>query len=363
MNVVKQIIAFVFYYTGAIFLLKFLFCLLTGNKGLVVLAYHRVVEPDQRDGSLPEMTVSPDMFEENVSYLSRNYILVGINDYLEKRTRKRGIFCHPRVLITFDDGWEDNYSNAFPILHKYGIPALIFLTTRYIETSRLFWPERLARVLRRILSENTNRDLKRNAVKAIEAIIENRRKKHTNVIVNEGWSIEKRIKSIVKLLYFVPEDRIDDLILRLSQGLAASVIPEEDKEMMLNWNQVNEMARDGVIFGSHTCNHYSLDRLGQEEVSYELEQSKLDIEEHTGICVKTLAFPNGHYNLAVLKIARKIGYEVAFTTKTGINTRRTPGFELKRVRFDDSLSQGSTGKFSRSLFEFHIWRNISPLRW
>ena len=90
--------------------------------------YHRVSKPQNSDAHL---CVSPANFERHLQYLTRNFNLISL-DELSKYLEIRAYPKRDSVMLTFDDGWEDNYTNAFPLLKKYKAPALIFLATGFI---------------------------------------------------------------------------------------------------------------------------------------------------------------------------------------------------------------------------------------
>lgn len=101
-----------------------------------MLNYHRV------NDTLPvnELVVSTKTFEQQMAYLKEhNYKVIGLNQLLHELSPHTRASVNPRtVLITFDDGFRDNYLNAFPVLKKYAFPAVIFLTTGMIDTDRKF---------------------------------------------------------------------------------------------------------------------------------------------------------------------------------------------------------------------------------
>ncbi|MDD5427809.1 MAG: polysaccharide deacetylase family protein [Candidatus Omnitrophica bacterium] len=106
------------------------------HDGLIVLMYHRV------NDKLPkgELVVGPEEFAQQMLFLSANsgfVRVVGINETLQALRGKRGHTgqANTKVLITFDDGYRDNYINALPVLASHGFPAIIFLTTDYISTN------------------------------------------------------------------------------------------------------------------------------------------------------------------------------------------------------------------------------------
>ena len=102
-----------------------------------VLIYHRVAKV-REDPHL--LSVSPKNFEAQIKYLSQNFHLVGLADI----SKKHNLIGHNKenIAITFDDGYQDNYYNALPILKKYSAPATIFVATNMINSNNpYYWEE------------------------------------------------------------------------------------------------------------------------------------------------------------------------------------------------------------------------------
>ena len=96
-----------------------------------ILMYHSVRE--DRENTL---SVTPDNFARQMAFLKNNgYMLISLDELVEK-IKDRRTFLPRTVVITFDDGYEDNFTNAFPVLEKYGMPATIFLVTGYVNAKK-----------------------------------------------------------------------------------------------------------------------------------------------------------------------------------------------------------------------------------
>lgn len=125
---IAHLIGSIFYYTGFVNLVRFLRRKILNRGRLIILMYHRISAPQNGNAHL---CVSPFNFERHLQYLSKNFNLISLDElsnYIEKRMYPK----RDSVLLTFDDGWEDNYTNAFPLLKKYKAPALIFLVSGFI---------------------------------------------------------------------------------------------------------------------------------------------------------------------------------------------------------------------------------------
>ena len=98
-----------------------------------ILMYHSISE-----GSNESLYVKPDSFTRQMAYIKwRGYNVISLDELVEgiKANRK---FKHNTVVITLDDGYEDNYTSAYPVLKNYGFPATIFLISNYIDKKKGF---------------------------------------------------------------------------------------------------------------------------------------------------------------------------------------------------------------------------------
>lgn len=196
-----------------------------------VLAYHRV---GYTEGPL---TVTPERLAGDLSRLLGNgYVPITLQQFEDYMLKHKEDLPQTPVLLTFDDGYRDNYEFAFPVLQHYGVAATFFVITGMLN------------------------------------------------------------------------DKI-----RLS--------PE----------QIREMAKYRMSFGSHTVSHQALAELPPEKVAMELNASKLTLEDVLGHEVTALAYPRGSFNATVLRIAGECGYTDAFTVRQGICTRWLPVYEIPRV--------------------------------
>jgi peptidoglycan/xylan/chitin deacetylase (PgdA/CDA1 family) len=92
-------------------------------KGVVILMYHSVAENKEF------FTVRPEEFKRQMDYLyKQNFKVIGLEKLVEYVRNKKEV--PPKtIVLTFDDGYEDNYLTAFSVLKQYGFPATIFLAT------------------------------------------------------------------------------------------------------------------------------------------------------------------------------------------------------------------------------------------
>ena len=128
MKTSKKILLFLL--TACVLFLSALGVWLSEHYVTPILMYHIV-----DDTPKPEPNwVKPELFDHQMAYLKKNrYKVISLQEYVDAVKEQKRL---PRrsVVITFDDGYEDNYRNAFPILKKYNFPATIFLVSSWVDT-------------------------------------------------------------------------------------------------------------------------------------------------------------------------------------------------------------------------------------
>jgi len=110
---------------------------------------------------------------------------------------------------------------------------------------------------------------------------------------------------------------------------------EADDETYLSWDEVKELQRHGVEFGSHTCSHPKLSEVGPAEAERELRSSHEQIASHLSQATMPLAFPYGSYTESVIAMTRALPYSCALTTEAGTNSPVTDPYLLRRNLIGD----------------------------
>lgn len=307
-RVLRWVVAAACHYTGAIALLNRFF----PHRGALIFFGHRVAEDfDDWLGGVP-----PDLFERQIAWLSRHFRFLSMDELVDCLQQQRRVPDNS-VVLTLDDGFADNYTQALPILEKYRVPVTVYLVTDSIDTGELPWPQRLAWVLAR------------TRIETIQLTIPTRQRLSLCTLPERKHAL-KLIKDLRKQL-------------PMSQQLALfnSVVDQcgipTPKDRMLSWDQVQEMRQRGVTFGSHTVHHPFMKSLPLEDARWQLEQSKRVLEARLGERVRHFCFPHGSYGETVGRMAQAVGYESYFIPG-GVNRTndhlRSP-FQLRRLGLSD----------------------------
>ncbi len=215
--------------------------------------------------------------------------------------------CPPRpIVITFDDGFEDNYQHAFPILQAVGIPATIFVSTDYIGTNKTYWFDQLAHML--LTTDKSCLDLADLGQHWLLSDIPSRR-----VAIADLLDRLKRIPNAERLAVLAAVE------IQLGGHFNESATSDSSP---MNWRQVREMADAGIEFGSHTVSHPILANLTADDLRTELTESKRVLEEQIRQPVTTISYPVGYsfaFNDQVCSAVRDAGYRFATSYISGNN--------------------------------------------
>lgn len=240
---------------------------------------------------------------------------MGMDDLYDSIKGRREI-ARNSIGITFDDGYEDVYENALPILRRYNLPATVFLTSGFLGNRGLPWTDRIYYMFAR--------------TKATELRVNIRHRKQYG-LGTERQRIYARedIKSDLKRVR-------EDERLRILQELAEKLGVEgpTDPDLMLSWDQVRAMQQESISFGSHTVTHPLLTKITTERARYEITESKRELERSLGKKIGCFAYPSGQYNEEIKKMVEEAGYSYALTSGGGANNRDTDSYALKRIHIE-----------------------------
>lgn len=271
---------------------------------LIVFNYHRL-RPDAVDFATPfdDFGFGPtaSAFRRQMQWLKHNTHLVSEQNIIECLHAKKS-FTKPCALVTFDDGYRDNYTIGYPILKESGIPAIFFIPTDSIGTRRLGHWDIIAYLIKQtakpyLIFGRERFDLRQQRHQAI---------KH--------WQAKAKMGN---------EDEIKILMARLTEicEVALPTVEAQDRELM-NWEEILEVSQNNVTIGSHTHTHPCLSRLDAAAQRREMSLPKTIIEEKIGQAVRSIAYPFGsprYYNRDTLQIAAACGYDLGFSFLTGCN--------------------------------------------
>ncbi len=301
---------------------------------VAILMYHRVLTREEvaSQAVQPGMYVLDTVFAQQMAFLQKTFTVLSFRQLLDLwqvgKWDERARYC----VITFDDGWLDNYRHAYPVLKRLGLPATIFLPTDYVGTNRWFWPDQIAYLLKSARSEEPGikdfQQIERVLLSLFGA---------AGGILGRGLANNERVADqMIDWCKKLPKDQIEMLIAALAAELGVSL---PVGRVVVNWEEVREMSQGGISFGSHSCSHRIMTTIPPSEVSQELEQSE-HVLQRVGInYVPVFCYPNGNSDAAIQAQAKAHGYEAAVSVQMGVEGTQ-PGnrFALRRVGIHNDVT-------------------------
>jgi peptidoglycan/xylan/chitin deacetylase (PgdA/CDA1 family) len=287
--------------------------------GLTVLNYHRIGEPGESVFDPGLFSATAEQFAAQVRFLTRNFDVIGIRE-LSGWEQRRGRF----VMITFDDGYLDNYESAYPILRADGAPGVFFLTSGFLDDDRVAWWDEISWMLR------TSR---RDRIAANPWTIGELRLSATD--------LQRTLDRLLRIYKSLPGRRTSEFLTFLADGLGTGRCPAGQGQWM-TWSLVREMQMHGMEFGGHKCTHPVLANLTRGEQEQEVRECRTRIETELGRPISAFSYPVGQrdsFNATTQACLREVGYRWAFSYYGGFNRGSSVNpFDLRRVAIESHTS-------------------------
>ena len=264
---------------------------------VAVLMYHGVMPDEVTIAEGDSLQVRASDFRQQMEYLKKYYEVCSLH---EAHSRLHEPGAKPRAVVTFDDGYANNYLTAFPILRELGIPATIFVVTGKIGTDKVFWWDRL-----HLATQGT---------------------------VPVGAAFTDTLKRVRPQAV---EDQADGYLRRL--GLAVDHA-QTVYYRVLNRDEILEMAASGLIeFGCHNHDHEPLNTLHWREIEATLKHSTAYLEALIGP-VRYFAAPYGEYDNYTFPSLRLFHFELALSTEEGFLSAASDRFRIPRLSIERDAS-------------------------
>ena len=288
---------------------------------LAIFLFHGVIKKQihsVRNYTMKHIEVG--IFDEYMSTLAHYGSPISMNQVLEHLERKKP-FPPGSFAITFDDGFENNVSIAAPVLKKYKIPSMIYLTTDFIQNNRMSWIDRI---------EYAIQNSKNSKIKL-----------HQTQIVYSLNNIDEKITFLKFIRQYVKKTPTIDPNLFANQvctdlGIPDILSSDDPLDLKLTWSQIKSinMTDELLSFGGHSHTHRILSFLTLDDLNYELDTSISLMKQMSGIDSIHYSYPEGlaHcYSDTVIHQLKLRDIRCCPTAMPGQNLPEADPFKLLRI--------------------------------
>lgn len=277
---------------------------------IVVLLYHRVtslkIDPHQ-------LLVTPENFKDQLIFIKNHYKVLRFEDDWSSVTE-------PSVVVTFDDGYADNYHEALPIIEDVGIPATFFVSSGLIEAQQEFWWDAVDYILLgnwefpdkfRFIDETYGRTW------------------------NTGAERDRLVfhKEIIPLMINIDVFRREQWLKQLRDWIEYKEVARDAYRPMSVMELCKFAKSKYVTVGAHTQNHVCLSAISQSRQKEEILKSKQQLEKWINKPVNIFAYPYGgkrHYNRHSINNCKELGFLKAAANFPGQVHRWTDPYQIPR---------------------------------
>ena len=264
-----------------------------------VVLYHSVSKTKSflLDNLGPTMFVDENIFERHLMYYKENYNIISLRDFFSKKSIPKN-----SLIITFDDGYRDNFLNVYPLLEKHSIPATICITTDFLNNNDLLWLSKIQLL------------------------------KSLNIDSSKFSKID---------LYQNNHKELDEFVNRVFKSNGLNLLDFTKKfQLYLNSDDIYNMNPDIISICSHSKNHYKSIDLDMVSRIIQIKNSINDLSRFKDYYLPVYSFPYGDFGNTFdsidLEILRDNNIRHYFSSQNGggLNYNKH-NFEIKRASISD----------------------------
>jgi peptidoglycan/xylan/chitin deacetylase (PgdA/CDA1 family) len=320
----------------------------------LILQYHRVTQLAS-DPYL--LAVTPEHFAEHLSVLRKAARPVRLSRLFSELSAAKGL----AVVVTFDDGYYDAFSEAKPLLERYNIPATVFVASGFIDSKREFWWDELEKILLQPGTLPPRLCLEVNGRTHHWQLDEAKIYSEEDFCRHRSWNYGEKIdptsrhsvfRSLYQLLQALPNEERSPVIAKLA-AWAGTELAVRPSHRSVSSDELVQLKTDDIEIGAHTVTHPVLSKLSSAAQRREIRGSKADLEERLGCEIQSFSYPHGltsHYTSDSVSLVRETGYTYACSSSKGCVGADSDRLELPRFVVTDC--DGDT--FARQLEHWYL---------
>lgn len=312
----------------------------------IILRYHRVIPPEE-PASFYRIGLDARLFEAQMKWLNDTHKVVSLDEFLIVRDSGKTP-PHDLVVLTFDDGYRDNWTRAVPVLQELGLPATFYVSSACLTERMPFWPETLARIFR--------------TTSVRQVTIPGAGEKTTMPLDSEAQRRDA-CRAVTASLRVHPMAWIKRVIDSIATELKVDIdVANNATPPVLSADDLRSMIEAGFTIGAHAVNHPYLSSESDEDQRREIEDSRRQLEEAIGKPVVDFCYPGGGYNSTTRELVEKAGYRSATTTDHGVAGPADDPFLLPRIGVGEALALGPGRRFSAAMMHAELSGCLSAFR-
>lgn len=302
--------------------------LLGSWRGVLVLTHHRVGSAAGLPWDPAVWSADAEQLERQLRTLARATEVIGPGELAAAMRAGRG----RRVLITFDDGYRDNYEVALPLLRRHHLTATFFLASGFLDSPRAPWWDEIAWMVR-----HAETGVRATAEGGVPRPIAGTSRLDTGAPRSDAAALIARYKTL-------PDEAEGERFLaQLADTLGSGRCPaQEAQRQWMTWEMARELLAAGMSVGGHTVTHPVLASLSPERQREEIEGGARRLREELGVAMRWFAYPVGardSFTSVTQQLLRECGVELAFSFYGGFATpSRFDALDVPRVHCDTALA-------------------------
>jgi peptidoglycan/xylan/chitin deacetylase (PgdA/CDA1 family) len=248
-------------------------------------------------------SATAEAFDEQLRWVKAHFDVISPNDLSTVARSGRG----RHVLITFDDGYVDNFTAAYPILKSYGLVATFFVTTGFIDDPRCPWWDEIAWMVRSSRAPGIAP-----------------RPPLLGGVEYDDPDREQAVRTLLRTYKQLPVGRTGAFLDAVAEATGSGrPPPTAGRDLWMTWDMLREMRRGGMTIGAHGISHQILARMSREEQRTEIAGSCRRVEEELGPPTRYFAYPVGtrdSFNADTRQCLVEANVRVAFTYYGGFRS-------------------------------------------